>query len=160
GAAETNSRVRVRARPGRPGRDNRGMVTGEIRWGIVGPGGIARKVIKDFTHVPHARAVAVASRSQQRADAFAAEHGLPLAYGDYRELIMSDQVDALYIATPHPQHRDLAIAAVEAGKAVLVEKAFAATVAGAEQMITAARRRGVFAMEAMWTRFQPAVVAV
>src|SRR5690606_38953244 len=89
GAAETNSRVRVRARPGRPGRDNRGMVTGEIRWGIVGPGGIARKVIKDFTHVPHARAVAVASRSQQRADAFAAEHGLPLAYGDYRELIMS-----------------------------------------------------------------------
>lgn len=132
----------------------------EIRWGILGPGGIAGKVIKDFPHVPHARAVAVASRSRQRAEAFAAEHGLPLAYGSYRELIMSDEVDALYIATPHPQHRDLAIAAAEAGKAVLVEKSFAATVAGARQMITAVREHGVFAMEAMWTRFQPAIVAV
>ena len=73
---------------------------------------------------------------------------------------MSDSVDALYIATPHPQHRDLAIAAIEAGKAVLVEKAFAATVEGAERMIEAARQHEVFAMEAMWTRFQPAIVAV
>lgn len=132
----------------------------EIRWGIIGPGGIAGKVIKDFPYVPNARAVAVASRSQQRADVFAAEHGLPLAYGSYRELIMSDEVDALYIATPHPQHRDLVIAAAEAGKGVLVEKSFAATVAGAQKMITAVREHGVFAMEAMWTRFQPAIVAV
>lgn len=139
------------------------MTTGldrDVRWGIIGPGGIAGKVIKDFRHVPDAVAVAVASRSQERADAFAAEHKLPEAYGSYRELIMSDSVDALYIATPHPQHRDLAIAAAEAGKAILVEKAFAATVAGAEQMINAARQHGTFAMEAMWTRFQPAIVAV
>ncbi len=139
------------------------MTTGldrEVRWGIIGPGGIAGKVIKDFRHVPNAVPVAVASRSRQRADTFAAEHGLPEAYGSYRELIMSDSVDALYIATPHPQHRDLVIAAAEAGKAVLVEKSFAATVDGATRMIEAARRHEVFAMEAMWTRFQPAIVAV
>ena len=68
------------------------------------------------------------------------------------------EVDALYIATPHPQHLQLALAAIAAGKAVLVEKTFTATVAGAERLIDAARTAGVFAMEAMWTRFQPAIV--
>ena len=65
----------------------------------------------------------------------------------------------LYISTPHPQHYEIVLAAIDAGKAILVEKTFAATVAGAEEMIEAARKRGVFAMEAMWTRFQPAIVA-
>jgi predicted dehydrogenase len=64
----------------------------------------------------------------------------------------------VYIATPHPQHHAIALAAIRAGKAVLVEKAFTATLAGAEQLVAAARAAGVFAMEAMWTRFQPAVV--
>jgi predicted dehydrogenase len=68
-------------------------------------------------------------------------------------------VDAVYISTPHPQHHAIALAAIAAGKAVLVEKTFTATVAGAEQIIAAAHRREVFAMEAMWTRFQPAIVA-
>ena len=68
-------------------------------------------------------------------------------------------VDAVYISTPHPQHHAIALAAIAAGKAVLVEKTFTATVAGAEQIIAAAHRHEVFAMEAMWTRFQPAIVA-
>ncbi|HET9647092.1 MAG TPA: Gfo/Idh/MocA family oxidoreductase [Microlunatus sp.] len=132
----------------------------DIRWGIVGPGRIAAQVVQDFAVTPHAVALACASRSLQRAETFAARHGLERAYGSYREIVADPEVDALYIATPHPQHHAVALAAIEAGKALLIEKTFAATVAGAEEIIRAARDRGVFVMEAMWTRFQPAIVAV
>jgi predicted dehydrogenase len=134
--------------------------TGTVRWGIVGPGRIARNAVRDFAEVAGAEAVAVASRSLDRAQAFAEEHRIPAAYGSYAELVAAEDVDVVYIATPHPQHHAVALAAIEAGKAVLVEKTFTATVAGAEEVIAAARRRSVFAMEAMWTRFQPAIVAV
>lgn len=131
----------------------------EIHWGIIGPGRIAGSVLPDFAHVPAARPVAVASRSEDRARAFAAEHGLERAYGNYADLLADDAVDAVYIATPHPQHHAIALAAIKAGKAVLVEKSFTATVAGAEEVVSSARHHGVFAMEAMWTRFQPAIRA-
>jgi predicted dehydrogenase len=130
-----------------------------VRWGIVGPGRIASLLIKDFPYVGGAEAVAVASRSAARAEAFAGEHGLARAYGSYHEIINDPDVDVLYVATPHPQHHAIALAAIAAGKAVLVEKTFTATVAGAEEVIDAARQQQVFAMEAMWTRFQPAIVA-
>ena len=130
-----------------------------VRWGIVGPGRIASKVIKDFRYVDGADALAVASRSTERAEAFAAEHGLARAYGSYAEIMADEDIDAIYIATPHPQHHAIALAAIVAGKAALVEKTFTATVAGAEDVIAAARQRQVFVMEAMWTRFQPAIVA-
>ena len=130
-----------------------------VRWGIVGPGRIASLLIKDFPYVDGAEALAVASRSTERAEAFASEHGLARAYGSYHEIMSDPDVDVLYIATPHPQHHAIALAAIAAGKAVLVEKTFTATVAGAEEIIDAARRQQVFAMEAMWTRFQPAIVA-
>lgn len=132
----------------------------EIRWGIVGPGQIAAKVVADFQHVPGARAVAVGSRSADRAAAFAAEHQIERSYGSYAELMEDPDVDAVYIATPHPQHQAVAVRALQAGKAVLVEKSFTATVDGAEAIIDTARAQGVFAMEAMWTRFQPAIVAI
>ena len=132
----------------------------EIRWGVVGPGRIAENVVRDFDHVPDARVVAVASRSQQRADAFAARHGLERAHGSYAGIVADPDVDVLYVATPHPQHHPIALAALRAGKALLVEKAFTATTAGAAEVIATARDTGVFVMEAMWTRFQPAVVAV
>lgn len=131
----------------------------DVRWGIVGPGRIAAKVVEDFPHTPGAVAVAVASRSIDRARAFAKEHGLEQAYGSYGEIVAAPDIDVLYIATPHPQHHKIAVAALEAGKAVLVEKTFTATVAGAEDLIATAQGAGVFAMEAMWTRFQPAIVA-
>ena len=135
-------------------------MTAEIRWGIVGPGRIAENVLPDFAHVPNARPVAVASRSQERADAFAARHGLDRAHGSYDAILADPDVDVLYVATPHPQHHALALAALRAGKALLVEKSFTATTAGAAEVIDLARTTGVFAMEAMWTRFQPAVVAM
>lgn len=132
----------------------------EIRWGVVGPGRIAENVLPDFAHVPDARVVAVASRSQQRADAFAARHGIDRAHGSYAAILADDEVDVLYVATPHAQHAAFSLAALRAGKALLVEKSFTATTAGAREVVDLARETGVFTMEAMWTRFQPAVVAL
>ncbi|WP_454296373.1 Gfo/Idh/MocA family protein [Salana multivorans] len=129
------------------------------RWGILGPGRIAAKVADDFAHVDGGEVAAVGSRSLGRAEQFAADHAPGArAYGSYPELLADPDVDAVYIATPHAQHRAHALAAIEAGKAVLLEKAFTATLAGARQVVDAAASRDVFVMEAVWTRFQPAVV--
>ena len=133
-------------------------MTREIRWGIVGPGRIAEDVVRDFPYVEHARVVAVASRSAARAEDYARRHGLDRAHGSYAAILADPDVDVLYVATPHAQHAAVALGAIAAGKALLVEKAFTATPAGAEQVVAAARAGGVFVMEAMWTRFQPAVV--
>jgi predicted dehydrogenase len=135
-------------------------VSEEIRWGVVGPGRIAEKVVEDFAVVDGARAVAVASRSQARAEDFAGRHGLDRAYGSYKEILADPDVDVLYVATPHPQHHPIALAALHAGKALLIEKSFTATTPGAVEVIDVARQTGLFVMEAMWTRFQPVVVAL
>jgi predicted dehydrogenase len=135
-------------------------VSEEIRWGVVGPGRIAESVLPDFAEVDGARVVAVASRSADRAEAFASRHGIERAHGSYRAIVEDPDVDVLYLATPHPQHHAVALAALRAGKALLVEKAFTATLPGALEVVQLARSCGVFAMEAMWTRFQPAVVVL
>ncbi|MGZ4658427.1 MAG: Gfo/Idh/MocA family protein [Blastococcus sp.] len=135
-------------------------MTEQIRWGIVGPGRIADKVTGDFGLVEGARAVAVASRSLDRAQAFADRHGIERAHGSYADILADPDVDVLYVATPHPQHRPFALAALRAGKALLVEKAFTATAVGAAEVVELARETRTFVMEAMWTRFQPAVVAL
>jgi predicted dehydrogenase len=135
-------------------------VSEEIRWGVVGPGRIAESVLPDFAEVDGARVVAVASRSADRAGTFARRHGIERAHGSYRAIVEDPDVDVLYLATPHPQHHAVALAALRAGKALLVEKAFTATLPGALEVVQLARSSGVFAMEAMWTRFQPAVVVL
>lgn len=132
----------------------------QVRWGIAGPGRIAGTVAGDFGNVTNGELVAVGSRSLDRAQAFADEHVIPRAHGSYRALIEDDEVDAIYVATPHPQHRDIALAAIAAGKHLVIEKSFTATAAGTEQIIEAAKTKGdVFVMEAMWTRFQPTILA-
>ena len=131
-----------------------------IGWGIVGPGRIAENVVRDFAHVEGAEVVAVGSRSADRARAFADRHGIARAHGSYAELLADAGVDVLYLATPHPQHHAIALAGLAAGKALLVEKSFTATAAGTQEVVEAARSGGHFVMEAMWTRFQPAVVAL
>ena len=135
-------------------------MTDTIRWGIVGPGRIADSVTADFAHVEGAAPVAVASRDRGRGEAFAARHGIGRVHDSYRAIIEDPDVDVLYLATPHPMHHAPALAAIDAGKALLVEKAFTATVAGAVEVVDRARSAGVFVMEAMWTRFQPAVAAL
>jgi predicted dehydrogenase len=132
----------------------------QIRWAVVGPGRIAEKVVQDVVHVDGASVVAVASRSLQRAEDFAGRHDVERAYGSYAEVLADPDVDVLYVATPHPQHAPIALAALKAGKALLVEKSFTATLAGAQEVVDLARSNGTFVMEAMWTRFQPAVVAL
>ena len=135
-----------------------------LRWGVAGPGRIAHGIARDLSVVEGCELVAVGSRSLARAEAFAAEHaasgppGGVRAHGGYRELVADPEVDVVYIATPHRQHAAIARAALAAGKAVLVEKAFTCTVAGAQGVVDVARKHGVFAMEAMWTRFIPLVV--
>ncbi|MHA6523850.1 Gfo/Idh/MocA family protein [Tessaracoccus sp. G1721] len=130
-----------------------------VRWGIVGTGAIAHAVAGDFQFVPGAELAGVASRTRANALQFAAQHDVRLAFGSYREMLESPDIDVVYIATPHPQHRDVALAAIANGKAVLVEKAFTATLAGTQEVVDAARAKGVFAMEAMWTRFLPVIAA-
>jgi predicted dehydrogenase len=131
-----------------------------IRWGIAGPGRIADSEAAEFDLVPDAELRAVGSRSLDRAKQFADRHGIERAYGSYRELVTDPDLDAIYVTTPHPQHLAIARAAIQNGKAVLVEKTFTATVAGAEELVDLARSEGVFAMEAMWTRFLPAYVSI
>jgi predicted dehydrogenase len=127
-----------------------------VRWGIAGTGSMAEAFLADLALVPGAEAVAVGSRTVQRAEAFAHRHGVPGA-ATYGDLLTAD-LDVVHLATPHPQHRDLALAALRAGVPVLVEKAFTATLAGAREVVATARELDVFCMEAMWTRLQPAVV--
>ncbi|MEJ5946731.1 Gfo/Idh/MocA family oxidoreductase [Pseudokineococcus basanitobsidens] len=128
------------------------------RWGFLATGGIATTVAGDLPLVPGARALAVASRDAARAAAFAERHGFERSYGSYAGLLADPDVDVVYVATPHGQHRAVTRAALEAGKHVLVEKSFTTTLAGAHELVDLARSRGLFAMEAMWTRFLPTVV--
>lgn len=130
------------------------------RWGIAGPGKVAHLAAQSFEHVGNGELVAVGSRSRERAEAFAAAYALPRAYGSYAELCEDPAIDAIYVATPHPQHTDVALAAIARGKAVLVEKAFTGTVADTARVIEAARSAAVFCMEGMWTRFNPGIAWV
>jgi predicted dehydrogenase len=99
--------------------------------------------------------VAVGSRSAQRAATFAAETGLERSYGSYQQLVGAAGIDVVYVASPHSEHRDHALLAIEAGRHVLVEKAFTRNAAEAREVMAAAAQAGVIAMEAMWTRFLP-----
>ena len=131
-----------------------------LRWGIAGPGRIARGIAKDLQIVDGCELTAVGSRSEQRAAAFAAEFGSPgtRAYGSYRELLDDPDVDVVYISTTNRQHARIALAAIDAGKALMIEKSVTCTVDGFRQIAERAAERGVFVMEAMWTRFTPVVV--
>ncbi|MGO4533295.1 Gfo/Idh/MocA family protein [Leifsonia sp. 2MCAF36] len=126
-----------------------------LRWGVLGPGGIAA----DFTDALHRhtgqRVVAAGSRSAERAAAFAAAHGVERSHGSYEALVSDPDVDVVYIATPHSEHLEHALLAIAAGKHILIEKPMAVTAEQARRIVAAAREAGVFAMEAMWTRYLP-----
>ncbi len=131
-----------------------------IRWGVIGTGGIAATFARDLALLPDAEIVAVGSRSQAGADAFADRFAIGHRHSSYEALARDPEVDAVYVATPHPMHRDNALLAIQAGKAVLVEKPFTINAAEAAELIDAAKTQGTFLMEAMWTRFLPHVVRI
>lgn len=131
-----------------------------IRWGILGAGGIAHKLAQAVNQHTASTVVAVASRTPGKAQAFADEEGVDSAHDSYEQLLARDDIDAVYVATTHNDHHTPALLAIEAGKNVLVEKAFTQNAAQARQVIDAARARGVYLQEAMWTRWLPHMVAL
>ena len=131
-----------------------------IRWGILGTGNIAHQFARGLAVLPDAELVAVGSRSQDTADAFGEEFGVPRRHSTYEALATDPEVDAVYVSTPHTFHKDNSLLCLEAGKAVLCEKPFTINTREAEQVIGFARAQGRFLMEAMWTRFLPAMVRV
>jgi predicted dehydrogenase len=136
------------------------VVDNPIRWGILGTGGIASTFVTDLRLTDSGVAVAVGSRSQGSADRFADEFGIASRHASYESLVADADVDVIYVAVPHPMHHDNAILALRAGKHVLVEKPFTMNAAEAREIVRVARENGLFAMEAMWTRFLPHVAVI
>lgn len=125
-----------------------------FKWGILGPGGIAKAFAEDLKLLQGHSIAAVGSRSIGNAQSFSDTYG-GTAYGSYEDLVADSQVDAIYVATPHPAHKDNVILALNAGKPVLCEKPFSVNAIDAQQMVDAATKNNVALMEAMWARFLP-----
>ena len=130
-----------------------------LRWGILATGGIAGAFASDLRTAGR-ELVAVGSRSQESADAFATRFDIPRAHASYEALVADPEVDIIYVSTPHPMHHDNARLALEAGKHVLVEKAFTLNRAEAEDLQRLGAERGLLVMEAMWTRYLPHMIRI
>lgn len=131
-----------------------------LRWGILGPGYIASASATALRAETDQVIQAVASRDLTRAQRFAGQFGAHTAYGSYEELVADPDVDIVYVATPHSEHHAQALLALNAGKHVLIEKAFARNAAEAKDILDTAKAKGLLAMEAMWTRFLPGIDVV
>lgn len=136
-----------------------------LRWGIMGAGGIAATFARAITERTASVIGAVGSRDIDKGRTFIGQFlsgaGTEVTpYGSYEELVADPNIDAIYVATPHSHHRDNALLALAAGKHVLVEKAFTRNVAEAQEVFAAAKAKGLFVMEAMWTRHLPYVAAI
>ncbi len=132
-------------------------VTFPLRWGILGAGDISRQWVLALSACKGATLAAVAARSEDRAKAFASQHGIETAYGSYAEMLTSPDVDMIYIGTISRLHKDHSLMAIEAGKHVLCEKLLAENVADAREMYAAAEKKNVMLQDGLWTRFFPAV---
>lgn len=126
-------------------------------WGVIGTGNIATKFFNDLQYVADAKKTAVCSRGADTAQAFADRFGCANAYGDINAFLADPDLDIVYIATPHTAHVEQALACIEAGKAVLIEKPIAMVSSDVAIIQKAAEAKGVFVMEAMWSRFLPAI---
>jgi predicted dehydrogenase len=128
-----------------------------IRWGILGTGKIAKAFANGLSVLPDAQLLAVGSRQVETAEQFGDNFQVPRRYADYESLLADPDVDVVYIATPHAVHHEHLLLALEAGKPVLCEKPFTMNATQAQEAISLARRKGLFLMEAMWTRYIPLV---
>lgn len=132
-------------------------MTAPTRWGILSTGNIATKFVEDLRLLPDAEVAAVASRSVAGAETFAKLHDIPRAHGSWQALADDPDVDVVYVATPHSAHVEATLLCLDSGKATLTEKPIALDVPQTELLVERARSRGVFLMEAMWTRCFPAI---
>lgn len=126
-----------------------------MKLGIIGAGGIAETTAPTLAAMEEIECYAVASRTQERAQAFAAKHGFEKAYGSYEELLADPAVELIYVATPHSHHYEHMMMALEHGKPVLCEKAFTMNAPQAKRVAEFAREKGIFAAEAIWPRYMP-----
>ncbi len=134
------------------------MTTKTINWGILGPGAISTKFATGIAAVPDAQITAVGSRDPNRAKKFAKDFNIPKFYGNYAQLATDPKIDIVYIGTPHSFHKEHTLLCLNAGKHVLCEKPFAINATEAKEMIVVARDKGLFLMEAMWSRYLPTLV--
>lgn len=126
-----------------------------MNFAIIGAGGIARKMSETVKHMPEVNMYAISARDLDRAQAFAKEWGYEKAYGSYEEMLADDQVELVYIALPHSHHHQWSIKAMEAGKHVLCEKAFAVNERQTREMIAVSKKTNRLLAEAIWTRYMP-----
>lgn len=135
-------------------------MTKALRWGIIGTGNIAHQFARGLQAVPSATLMAVASRTDEKANKFGDEFDIPHRHGSYQALADDPDVDAVYVATPHTSHQENTMMCLNAGKHVLCEKPFAVNTAQAKEMVALAREKNLFLMDAVWTRFFPVMVKV
>tara|TARA_R110000868_G_scaffold4211_13_gene26716 strand:- start:123298 stop:124281 length:984 start_codon:yes stop_codon:yes gene_type:complete len=132
----------------------------KVRWGIIGLGSIAHHFVKDLLLVNDAQLIAVASRNIVKAEEFSKEYRAKYAFGSYEELFRCEEVDVIYIATPHSFHAVNAIEAMNYGKNILCEKPLGVNYSEVSKMLDAAKKNKVFLMEALWSRFNPTIQKV
>ncbi|WP_439151770.1 Gfo/Idh/MocA family protein [Winogradskyella sp.] len=131
-----------------------------INWGIIGAGKIASEFAKDILEVPNSKLSAIASRNPDKAERFAIKYNFKKAYGSYNELVLDDNLDAIYIATPHAYHKEHTLLCLKNRKPVLCEKPLAMNLEEVDEMIRLAKTKNVLLMEALWTAFLPHFVYV
>jgi len=130
----------------------------KFRWGLMGAGRISGWFAAGLSAVPDAEIYAIGSRTQEKAEAFAAQYGVTKAYGSYEALLADDRIDVVYVGTPVRTHYECVKMCLEAGKHVLCEKTFTVNGREARELQALARAKGLFLMEAMWMKAQPANV--
>jgi predicted dehydrogenase len=133
------------------------MTDQPVRWGILSTGAIAHSFVQDLLLMPDAEVLAVGSRAQVTADAFAQQYEIPRAYGDWDSLAADADLDVIYVATPHSAHHDAAKRCLRAGRAVLCEKPLTLDEPSSRDLVETAKAAGVFLMEAMWARCNPGI---
>lgn len=126
-----------------------------MNWGILSTGVIAKNFAETARQMPDVTIYAVASRSRENADAFADQYGIPVRYGSAEEMAADPNVDIVYIGTPHHAHEEGMKLMLSHGKHVLCEKSFTTDAAQAKEIFALAREKGVFVMEAFWTKLCP-----
>ena len=129
----------------------------KVRWGILGTGSIARKFAEGLTAVEDAELVAVGSRVKEGAELFGEKYGVPRRHGSYEALAKDPEVDVVYVASPHPFHKEHALLCLRNGKGVVSEKPMGINQREVGEMVACARAQKLFLMEAMWTHFFPAI---
>lgn len=132
------------------------LIMNKIKWGIIGTGNIAHSVLPALKSLEKAEVVACAARDYKKAEDFSKEFEIAKVYGSYDELLSDFDIQIVYIATPHMNHFELSKKAMECGKAVVVEKPSCVNKYQLMELLALSKKKKVFFMEAMWTRFQPA----